>query len=122
VEDVDEDLLPSFGDHPAVSAATDRMYVTLYVHRTEIKIRRRHGKVEREPDIRELPIQAITSRRERLVLITGSSGFRQINISAETRTHPVGKASVSIDRGSRQDPYSDSFEGGRNRDLRPGHR
>lgn len=74
VESVEEDLVPELGSQAMAGAATDRMFVTLYLNRTEVKIKKRSGRVEREPELVELPVHAVTKRRERLILITGGAG------------------------------------------------
>ncbi len=56
------------------AAATDAMFVDLYLWRNVLKTRRHEGKIERIPDFVELPITGILSKPERLVLILGEAG------------------------------------------------
>lgn len=56
------------------SAATDAMFVDLFLWRTTFRLRKRRGQVERVPEFIEIPVTAIPGKPEQLVLILGEAG------------------------------------------------
>jgi len=57
-----------------IAAATDTMFVELFLWKTILRIRRKDGRVERIPDLIEIPITAIPGKPDRLVLVLGEAG------------------------------------------------
>lgn len=55
-------------------AATDSLFVELYLWRNVISVRKRHGQIESVPDLIEIPTTGILNKPERLVLILGEAG------------------------------------------------
>lgn len=56
------------------AAATDAMFVDLFLWRTTFRPRRRRGQAEQVPEFIEIPVTAIPGKPERLVLILGEAG------------------------------------------------
>ncbi len=55
-------------------ASSEESFVSLSLYRLITKIRKSHGKVEREPSIEQLPITSIITKPHRLVAVLGSAG------------------------------------------------
>ena len=53
---------------------TDEMFVQLYLHRLYMKVKKERGRFVEKPDVEQLPIQAVLSRREALILVIGDAG------------------------------------------------
>lgn len=56
------------------AAATDAMFLELYLWRNVLKLRRRKGTTERIPKFIEIPAVSVLGKSERLVLILGEGG------------------------------------------------
>ena len=75
MEDYTEDIIPSSsGAHSIPSSVNENRFLMLHASRTRVVPRRRHGKIEQVPKIDEVPITGISTRKERLVIITGDAG------------------------------------------------
>jgi hypothetical protein len=55
-------------------ASSEKSFVPLSLYRLITKLRKAHGKIEREPSFEQLPITSIITKSHRLVLILGSAG------------------------------------------------
>lgn len=55
-------------------ASSSEMFVSLQLYRMITKIRKSHGKIEREPSFEQLPITSIITKPHRLVFIRGGAG------------------------------------------------
>lgn len=56
------------------SAATDEMFVDLYLWRPTMRVRRVKGRTIQEPSVLEIPITALPSRKDPLILVLGDAG------------------------------------------------
>lgn len=75
MEDYTEDIIPSSnGAHGVPSSVNENRFLMLHAHRTRLVPRRRQGQIEQVPKIDEVPITSISSRKERLVIVTGEAG------------------------------------------------
>lgn len=75
VEDVDEEMVPTAARaRPAASVVSDNAFVTLYATRPVMKTSRRSGKVVKDADIEDIPVEGLLKRKERLILLTGEAG------------------------------------------------
>jgi hypothetical protein len=60
-------------DLPPVPTS-DKLFISLNVYRYILKLKRDHGRVEQVPDIEELPVTGLLTRRESLILLIGGAG------------------------------------------------
>lgn len=74
IEESSESLAVSEILPEATAAATDGMFVELYLWRNVLRPRKRKGQVESVPEFVEIPVTGILKRAERLVLILGEAG------------------------------------------------
>lgn len=75
MEEYSEDIIPAgSGTHSVPSSVSVDRFVMLHASRTTLVPRRRRGQVERVPRIDEVPVAALSARRERMILLTGEAG------------------------------------------------